>query len=102
MARHMTWLRCGEQPAVREAACPAGSNKHTNKNCDSKGHILKLAFCCACPASFTPQCHHAALPPPHRCPWLQIVRTGGWGALFSGLEASLIGTTVSQGIYFYL
>lgn len=40
--------------------------------------------------------------PPRRCRRLQIVRTGGWGALFSGLEASLIGTTVSQGIYFYL
>lgn len=33
---------------------------------------------------------------------LQLVREGGWGALFAGLEASLIGTTVSQGIYFYL
>ena len=32
----------------------------------------------------------------------QIVRVGGWPALFSGLEASLIGTTISQGIYFYL
>lgn len=31
-----------------------------------------------------------------------LVREGGWPALFSGLEASLIGTTVSQGIYFYL
>lgn len=36
------------------------------------------------------------------CPPLQLVREGGWGALFAGLEASLIGTTVSQGIYFYL
>jgi len=35
-------------------------------------------------------------------PSLQLVREGGWGALFSGLEASLIGTTLSQGIYFYL
>ncbi len=33
---------------------------------------------------------------------LQLVREGGLGALFAGLEASLIGTTVSQGIYFYL
>lgn len=33
---------------------------------------------------------------------LQLVHEGGWRALFSGLEASLIGTTVSQGIYFYL
>lgn len=32
----------------------------------------------------------------------EVVREGGWPALFSGLEASLIGTTVSQGIYFYL
>lgn len=32
----------------------------------------------------------------------ELVREGGWGALFAGLEASLIGTTVSQGIYFYL
>lgn len=31
-----------------------------------------------------------------------LVREGGWAALFSGIEASLIGTTVSQGIYFYL
>lgn len=38
--------------------------------------------------------------PLHR--WLQLVREGGWQALFSGIEASLIGTTVSQGIYFYL
>lgn len=35
-------------------------------------------------------------------PSLQLVREGGWQALFSGLEASLLGTTVSQGIYFYL
>ncbi|PSC72619.1 peroxisomal nicotinamide adenine dinucleotide carrier [Micractinium conductrix] len=32
----------------------------------------------------------------------ELVHEGGWRALFSGLEASLIGTTVSQGIYFYL
>ncbi|KAL4426979.1 hypothetical protein ABPG77_009540 [Micractinium sp. CCAP 211/92] len=32
----------------------------------------------------------------------ELVREGGLGALFAGLEASLIGTTVSQGIYFYL
>ncbi|PRW56204.1 peroxisomal nicotinamide adenine dinucleotide carrier [Chlorella sorokiniana] len=32
----------------------------------------------------------------------ELVREGGWQALFSGIEASLIGTTVSQGIYFYL
>lgn len=32
----------------------------------------------------------------------EVVREGGWGSLFQGLEASLIGTTVSQGIYFYL
>ncbi|EFN58748.1 hypothetical protein CHLNCDRAFT_140450 [Chlorella variabilis] len=32
----------------------------------------------------------------------EVVRTGGWQALFSGLEASLVGTTISQGIYFYL
>lgn len=30
------------------------------------------------------------------------VRTSGWGSLFSGLSASLVGTTVSQGVYFYL
>lgn len=44
----------------------------------------------------TSVCMHAPCTPP------QVVRTGGWPALFSGLEASLIGTTVSQGIYFYL
>ena len=33
---------------------------------------------------------------------VQLVREGGWQALFSGIEASLLGTTVSQGIYFYL
>ncbi|KAI3436859.1 hypothetical protein D9Q98_006269 [Chlorella vulgaris] len=32
----------------------------------------------------------------------ELVRIGGWQALFSGLEASLIGTTISQGVYFYL
>ncbi|KAI7843799.1 hypothetical protein COHA_002697 [Chlorella ohadii] len=32
----------------------------------------------------------------------ELVREGGWQALFSGIEASLLGTTVSQGIYFYL
>ena len=31
-----------------------------------------------------------------------IIRTSGWTSLFSGLSASLVGTTVSQGVYFYL
>lgn len=45
-----------------------------------------------------------ALPTPAALPLHlpQLVREGGWQALFSGLEASLLGTTVSQGIYFYL
>lgn len=30
------------------------------------------------------------------------IRTNQWRSLFSGLSASLVGTTVSQGIYFYL
>ena len=33
---------------------------------------------------------------------LEIVRRSGWRALFAGLGASLVGTTVSQGLYFYL
>ena len=33
---------------------------------------------------------------------LRIIRTSGWSALFPGLGAALVGTTVSQGIYFYL
>lgn len=32
----------------------------------------------------------------------RITKASGIGALFSGLSASLVGTTVSQGIYFYL
>jgi adenine nucleotide transporter 17 len=33
---------------------------------------------------------------------LRTIRTSGFAALFPGLGASLVGTTVSQGIYFYL
>jgi solute carrier family 25 (peroxisomal adenine nucleotide transporter), member 17 len=33
---------------------------------------------------------------------LQVVATSGWRSLFSGLSAALVGTTVSQGVYFYL
>ena len=33
---------------------------------------------------------------------LRVVHQDGWRALFRGLEASLVGTTVSQGVYFYL
>lgn len=33
---------------------------------------------------------------------LEIVRTSGWQALFGGLGTALFGTTISQGIYFYL
>jgi adenine nucleotide transporter 17 len=45
-----------------------------------------------------PPCLPLSLP----SPLSQLVRIGGWQALFSGLEASLIGTTISQGVYFYL
>ena len=33
---------------------------------------------------------------------VELVRRGGLAALFPGLSASLVGTTVSQGVYFYL
>lgn len=33
---------------------------------------------------------------------LQIVSQNGWTGLYKGLKPSLLGTTVSQGIYFYL
>jgi len=33
---------------------------------------------------------------------LKTIRTSGFAALFPGLGASLVGTTVSQGVYFYL
>ncbi|XP_047089894.1 peroxisomal nicotinamide adenine dinucleotide carrier-like [Lolium rigidum] len=32
---------------------------------------------------------------------LQLVKTEGWGGLYSGLKPSLIGTAASQGIYYY-
>lgn len=32
----------------------------------------------------------------------EVIRDGGWGSLFNGLGATLVGTTVSQGVYFYL
>ncbi|XP_047323301.1 peroxisomal nicotinamide adenine dinucleotide carrier-like isoform X1 [Impatiens glandulifera] len=32
---------------------------------------------------------------------LQVVRTEGWGGLYSGLKPSLLGTAASQGIYYY-
>ncbi|KAI8549094.1 hypothetical protein RHMOL_Rhmol07G0324000 [Rhododendron molle] len=32
---------------------------------------------------------------------LQVVRTEGWGGLYSGLKPSLFGTAASQGIYYY-
>lgn len=31
----------------------------------------------------------------------QILRREGWRGLFQGLQASLLGTAVSQGVYFY-
>ena len=34
--------------------------------------------------------------------WLQIVSQTGWTGLYKGLKPSLLGTTVSQGIYFYM
>lgn len=33
---------------------------------------------------------------------LQILSQSGWTGLYKGLKPSLLGTTVSQGIYFYL
>ena len=59
----------------------------------------------------SPQCADGLNSSPYQqCSWpaaavvaaMQVVRHGGWQALFAGLEASLIGTTISQGIYFYL
>ncbi len=32
---------------------------------------------------------------------LQVIRESGWTGLFQGLQASLLGTAVSQGVYFY-
>ena len=32
---------------------------------------------------------------------LQVVREHGWAGLYRGLQASLLGTAVSQGVYFY-
>ncbi|WOL19510.1 peroxisomal nicotinamide adenine dinucleotide carrier-like [Canna indica] len=32
---------------------------------------------------------------------LQLIRTEGWGGLYSGLKPSLVGTAASQGIYYY-
>ncbi|XAR64314.1 hypothetical protein NMG60_11024600 [Bertholletia excelsa] len=32
---------------------------------------------------------------------LQVLRTEGWGGLYSGLKPSLLGTAASQGIYYY-
>ncbi|XP_073012361.1 peroxisomal nicotinamide adenine dinucleotide carrier-like [Typha latifolia] len=32
---------------------------------------------------------------------LQVIRSEGWGGLYSGLKPSLIGTAASQGIYYY-
>ncbi|XP_061966774.1 peroxisomal nicotinamide adenine dinucleotide carrier-like isoform X1 [Populus nigra] len=32
---------------------------------------------------------------------LQVVRSEGWGGLYSGLRPSLLGTAASQGIYYY-
>ena len=32
---------------------------------------------------------------------VQVVREHGWTGLYRGLQASLLGTAVSQGIYFY-
>ncbi|BDA49053.1 Peroxisomal membrane protein PMP34 [Coccomyxa sp. Obi] len=31
----------------------------------------------------------------------EVIRESGWTALFQGLQASLLGTAVSQGVYFY-
>lgn len=32
---------------------------------------------------------------------LQVIRTEGWGGLYSGLKPSLFGTVASQGVYYY-
>ncbi|BFG30465.1 hypothetical protein CerSpe_167390 [Prunus speciosa] len=32
---------------------------------------------------------------------LQVIRSDGWGGLYSGLKPSLLGTAASQGIYYY-
>ena len=34
--------------------------------------------------------------------WAQIISTSGYQGLYRGLEPALVGTTVSQGVYFYL
>ncbi|KAK9814416.1 hypothetical protein WJX72_005617 [[Myrmecia] bisecta] len=34
--------------------------------------------------------------------FVQVIRTSGWAGLYRGLKPSLLGTAVSQGIYFYL
>lgn len=31
----------------------------------------------------------------------QVIQESGWRGLFNGLQASLLGTAVSQGVYFY-
>lgn len=33
---------------------------------------------------------------------IRVIKTSGWASLFAGLSASLVGTTISQGVYFYL
>lgn len=32
---------------------------------------------------------------------MQVIQESGWRGLFNGLQASLLGTAVSQGVYFY-
>uniref|UniRef100_A0A7N0RAL3 Uncharacterized protein n=2 Tax=Kalanchoe fedtschenkoi TaxID=63787 RepID=A0A7N0RAL3_KALFE len=32
---------------------------------------------------------------------LQVIKTEGWGGLYSGLKPSLLGTAASQGVYYY-
>ena len=94
-ARCTKWQRCGggvlQLPVLLHCTLHAlQAYQEAGQKCDGGRAASAQQGMPRCPASPPPP------PPP------QLVCEGGWQALFSGLEASLIGTTVSQGIYFYL
>ncbi|XP_062163626.1 peroxisomal nicotinamide adenine dinucleotide carrier-like isoform X2 [Alnus glutinosa] len=52
-------------------------------------------------SSLTSKSHAAAPATGALLQILQVIRTEGWGGLYSGLKPSLLGTAASQGIYYY-
>ncbi|XP_059459899.1 peroxisomal nicotinamide adenine dinucleotide carrier-like [Corylus avellana] len=52
-------------------------------------------------SSLTSKSHAAAPATGTLLQILQVIRTEGWGGLYSGLKPSLLGTAASQGIYYY-